>query len=205
MTEGRGKNVLERAWGRVSLLDEGGDMRTGGVMKWLRLVVVAALLVTLGTPAGVAGARAFTLRQGNVAANQEKLDAGCNTASLKGTYGFSGQGLLPGGAPMAWVGVFTFDGAGRFSGYHDENIDGSVGSSTEAGDYSVGTDCRGVTHWTNHRHTNLPGDFTHTFKFVVVDGGKEVWLLGVDTSHPNVDRSKGPQADFVYWSSLKRM
>ncbi len=161
-------------------------------MKRIRLVLVIVLLVALGPPVRLA------------VAGQEKLDPGCSAASLKGTYGFNGQGFS-GRAPMAWVGVFNFDGTGNFSGYHDESIDGTVASATEAGDYSVDPDCHGVIHWTNHRHTNLPGDLTHTFKFVVVDGGKEAWLLGVDTSHPNMDLSKVPQAEIVFWSSLKQI
>jgi hypothetical protein len=172
-------------------------------MKRLRLVLAIVLLTTLGTPLGLTVARAVSVKPGHMTAQQAvgKLDAGCSTASLKGNYGINGQGFL-GHSPLAFVGVLSFDGAGKFSGYHDENIGGSTGSATEAGDYTVGPDCHGVTHWTNHHHTNLP-DHTHTITFVVVDGGKEAWSLGVANSPPGMEVPNEP--DIVFWASLKRM
>jgi hypothetical protein len=172
-------------------------------MKRLRLVFAIVLLVTFGAPVGLTVARALTVTQGQPAAQQAvgKLDAGCSAASLKGIYGLNGQGFL-GHAPLAFVGVLSFDGAGKFTGYHDENIGGNVGSATEAGDYSIGPDCHGVTHWTNHHHTNLP-DHTHTITFVVVDGGKEAWSLGVANSPPGMDAPNEP--DVIFWAALKRM
>ena len=170
-------------------------------MKRFRLSLAIVLLATLGAGSGVA--LALTVTPGRVAAEEGggTIDAGCSVASLKGTYGLNGQGFL-GHAPLAFVGVLKFDGAGRFWGYHDENVGGSTGTATEAGDYTIGPDCHGVTHWTNHHHTNLP-DHTHTITFVVVDGGREAWSLGVANSPPGMNLPNEP--DVIFWASLKRI
>jgi hypothetical protein len=172
-------------------------------MKRLRLVLAIVLLATFGIPVGLHMARAVTVTQGQVTAQQAgaKIEAGCSTASLKGIYGLNGQGFL-GHSPLAFIGVLSFDGAGKFTGYHDENIGGSTGTATEAGDYSVGPDCHGITHWTNHHHTNAP-DHTHTITLIVVDGGKEAWALGIANSPPGMDLPNEP--DIIFWGTLKRM
>jgi len=68
----------------------------------------------------------------------------------------------------------------------------------------VNPDCHGITHSTNHHHSNLP-DHTHTLRLIVVDGGKEVFFLGVATSPPGFDTSTMPQPDVEFWGSFKRM
>jgi hypothetical protein len=114
-----------------------------------------------------------------------------------------GTGSLA-GSPLAFVGVLTFDGNGHYSGYHDENIGGNIGSATESGPYRVDPDCHGTLDFANHVHSNLPAH-THRVKMVVVDGGKEVMFLGVDTSPAGTGYNEAiPKPEVIFWGSLKR-
>jgi hypothetical protein len=110
-----------------------------------------------------------------------------------------------GGSPLAFVGVLTFDGNGHYSGYHDENIGGNIGSATESGPYMLGPDCHGTLDFDNHVHSNLPAH-THRVKMVVVDHGKEVMFLGVDTSPAGTGYNEAvPKPEVIFSGSLKHL
>ncbi|HET9769981.1 MAG TPA: hypothetical protein VFS16_03750 [Acidimicrobiia bacterium] len=128
----------------------------------------------------------------------------CSAASLTGDYALAGQGFL-GRVPLAFVGVLHFDGAGRFSGHHEENLGGNYGPATEAGDYSVDDDCMGVIHFTDHpAHNGLP-PHNHTIALVVSNGGDDVSILGIDNSPPGQTHREIPEPDIEFWGTLKRL
>jgi hypothetical protein len=57
----------------------------------------------------------------------------------------------------------------------------------------------------NHVHCNLPVH-THRVKMVVVDRGKEVMFLGVDTSPAGTGYNEAiPKPEVIFWGSLKRL
>lgn len=166
-----------------------------------------AMLVLLGVTMGAVGVWASGLGSGRVALAEEATQAAqseCSTATLQGKYSMAGEGFL-GRAPLAFVGVLEFDGKGYFSGGHEEIIGGNYGASTEAGDYSIGADCMGITHWTDHPpHTGLP-PHNHTLVLTVTQGGNEVHFLGIDTSPPGQFHSEVPEPDVEFWGTLKRL
>ena len=101
----------------------------------------------------------------------------CSNASLNGTYGFHAFATVvsPGspGTTRAIMGVFTMDGRGNLTGNVSVNNNGTVlGPGTFAGTYIVNADCTG-TLFTN------PG----SLMLVVVDGGKEFYLMRIDPAN----------------------
>lgn len=138
------------------------------------------------------------------AGNRVPAGTHCNAASLKGDYALSGQGFL-GRIPLAFVGVLHFDGAGRFSGHHEESLGGNYGPATEAGDYSIDDDCMGVMHLTDHpAHNGLP-PHNHTIAFVVSNRGSDASILGIDNSPPGQEHKEIPEPDLEFWGTLKRL
>src|SRR5581483_9584297 len=78
--------------------------------------------------------------------------AGCNNATLNGTYGSLAEGWDftapgPGGAayatpqPNAAVALLTADGAGNITRSNTVNLAGTVNSGSNIGTYSVNADC----------------------------------------------------------------
>jgi hypothetical protein len=113
------------------------------------------------------------------AQEQEKVDNGaCSVASVNGAYGFFRTGDVPAG-PLAAVGIATFDGKGSSTARQTTRRFGVTTSdlfTTPAapGTYEVDPDCAGRGF--------LPDGsvFVH---FVVVDGGKELFILSLSDSN----------------------
>jgi hypothetical protein len=103
----------------------------------------------------------------------------CSNASLHGTYGFSFQGaiLKPDGthaAEFAGVGDETFDGQGRItSGHLNQVFGGQPSTPTFTGTYSVSADCTGT------KSINLDGRPSH-YAFVLVDHAREIHTAEID-------------------------
>ena len=102
----------------------------------------------------------------------------CSNAMLKGTYGFQSFGAVvvgPGspGTPRAVIGIYTMDGRGNFTGNVTLNDNGTIiNTGPFAGTYEVNADCRGTLFTT-------PG----SLMIVVVDGGKEFYLMRIDPAN----------------------
>ena len=108
---------------------------------------------------------------------------GCALETLKGSYGFAGDGFTTSGpvpanitafTPVASIGVDTFDGAGNVSGFTTGSLGGFIGTSPISGTYKVAADCTGSATVTTF------GGLTH-FSFVIVDNGKQLRNLGTDS------------------------
>jgi hypothetical protein len=100
--------------------------------------------------------------------------SGCTAATPKGNYGFSffGFGTPPPNnthgsvtAPIAGVGLGTFDGAGNFSGPVNFSQNGDLVTSTYTATYTVNSDCTGLLTGTNGNPS---------FAFVIVSVGTEI-------------------------------
>ena len=104
----------------------------------------------------------------------------CSNAMLKGTYGFQVFGAAvvgPGspGTPRAAIGIYTMDGRGNLTGNVSVNNNGTVlGPGTFAGTYIVNADCTGTLFT-----ISPPG----SLMLVVVDGGKEFYLMRIDPAN----------------------
>jgi hypothetical protein len=157
-------------------------------------MIIVAVLAALAIPLGTEVARGASDDDGPT----------CSAASLQGAYGLTGQGYL-GRVPLAFVGVAVFDGKGHFRGHHDENIGGNIGTATDAGPYQVEGDCHGTIDFDDHHHSNLP-DHTHRAKIVVADGGREVMLLGTDTTPKGMGyHEESPDLELIFNATLKKL
>ena len=103
---------------------------------------------------------------------------------LTGTYAvtFSGTFVAPGTTvpmPFNGIGIVTFDGAGRWTGVESGNFGFSVIRFTAgSGTYTLNADCTGT-------QTGRLADGTATHSdFVVADGGKTIYAIGVDNVGP---------------------
>ena len=97
-------------------------------------------------------------------AEQEAQGGGCSLASLKGTYGSYRTGTAPYG-PVAAQGLYYLDGEGGWNLTLNISRNGEISLDEYwEGEYQVNEDCTG----------NIDGGIP----FVIVDGGKGVYLLG---------------------------
>jgi hypothetical protein len=101
---------------------------------------------------------------------------GCSVASVKGAYGFFRTGMVPVG-PLAAVGIAMFDGSGTASARQTIRKNGVTTSDLFTdpplvGPYEVDSDCAGRM---------LTDAVTRTVfaHFVVVDGGKELFIISL--------------------------
>ncbi|WP_335173371.1 hypothetical protein [Nostoc sp.] len=90
----------------------------------------------------------------------------CNNATIKGSYGSILTGTVL-GYPLAQVGLFKFNGTGNLQGIASDSYNGTLSINTPgSGTYSVKQDCT--------VQIVISGD---TFSGVIVDNGKEIFLL----------------------------
>ena len=137
-------------------------------------VVLSCLLLGIpvfrGAPSGIIT---------SVHAQVPKDTEGCSVATLNGAYGFFRTGITSAG-PLAAVGLITFDGTGAHSPAHQTIRKNGVTTSdlftSPAGDgpYEVDPDCAG-------RFLNFDGSVAG--HFVVVDGGKELFILSLSDAN----------------------
>jgi hypothetical protein len=93
----------------------------------------------------------------------------CTPASLRGNYGALLTGTIPYVGPFVALATVNFNGAGSWSYSESGNLNGSPFPRTDyTGTYTVAPDCRGTTKDSGNNSTDL----------VIVNGGKEVWLIG---------------------------
>ena len=108
--------------------------------------------------------------------------SGCSLATLTGKYAFVYTGFgtpgsappkppIPDKAPVAAVGVLTFDGAGNLPLVYTISINGVVSSASDTGTYTINSDCTGsLTDETISTHFNL----------VILGGGAEAFDVETD-------------------------
>ena len=99
---------------------------------------------------------------------------------LKGTYAVTFSGTVVQGAnttpvPFAGVGVSTFDGAGKTTSIQSADFNGFiVRSQAFSGTYTLKPDCTGTMI------TTYANGVVGTQDFVVANGGKAIYAIGVD-------------------------
>jgi hypothetical protein len=135
--------------------------------------VIASLLIGMpifrGTPSGIIA---------SAHAQVPKDTEGCSVATLNGAYGFFRTGITSAG-PLAAVGIITFDGKGGSAAHQTIRKNGVTMQDlftdpVSGGPYEVDSDCAG-------RFLNPDGTaFGH---FVVVDGGKELFILSLSDAN----------------------
>jgi hypothetical protein len=106
--------------------------------------------------------------------------SGCTVAALSGSYGFNLQGNYyfvsqtgqVGRGYLSGSGRLIFDGNGSISGSDTLGDDGTILRGSLSGMYTVNSDCTGSLSFTDSNK------YGFTFDTVVVNGGKEVNLVG---------------------------
>ena len=100
----------------------------------------------------------------------------CDERTIAGNYGYKFTGTFfvspTTSLPLTSVGRMIFDGTGNVSGTDFGSFGGSFGTYTATGTYTVEADCTGTLNVTLN-----PGGFTIDNKIVVVDNGKEIFLI----------------------------
>jgi hypothetical protein len=112
---------------------------------------------------------------GVAATTQRSTLAGCSQRSVSGAYGFSVAGTNVRTGSYALVGRFVADGTGRLQGEAVQSVSGHVVRNTISGVYSVAADCTGTSG------LELGTDIKANLRFVLVNGGDEVFLMVVDS------------------------
>jgi hypothetical protein len=97
----------------------------------------------------------------------DRHDRACSNKTLKGTYGFYRTGTTPTG-PLAAVGIAIYDGDGNSSSIQTMSRNGVLTFDVAgSGEYEVAEDCTGKGF----------RDGVEGTRFVVVDGGNEIYVL----------------------------
>ena len=100
----------------------------------------------------------------------------CSNASIKGTYGFSCEGTVIGGGPLAVIGVLTADGNGTGSEVETFSLNGNIFQGVPfTVTYTVNADCTGSFVSTGPDGAPFPNDF------VIDDNKKEIRLIPTAT------------------------
>lgn len=136
-----------------------------------------AVLVIIGATAFIAAAQ--TTINNEMGANRRIR---CNENTISGSYGTNITGTFlvppapgstnpPTAVPFASVGRLTFDGVGNVSGRDTNSFGGDVTRNPTTGTYTVDRDCTGTLI------VNLSNGFVINNDIVIVDGGKEIFLI----------------------------
>ena len=115
------------------------------------------------------------------------LHAACTSATAAGTFGFTTTGtlILPTGpAPVAAVGVVSFDRDGNTTGSQDRSVGGAFGHETITGTLTVHRDCT-ISLLANVYDSSGNLVRTSTIPGVLVDNGKRIRAIFETVTLPN--------------------
>jgi hypothetical protein len=115
------------------------------------------------------------------------LRAACTSATAAGTFGFTTTGalILPTGpAPVAAVGLVTFDLNGNITGSQDRSVGGAFAHETITGTFSVTRDCT-ITVVANVYDSSGNLVRTSTIPGVLVNNGKQIRAIFETVVLPN--------------------
>ena len=108
---------------------------------------------------------------------QAQGNATCTDAGVKGTYGFNATGSIVSVGPVAFIGEFKLDGAGKIAGSESGSINGTIFKGIPlAGTYMVNSDCNGTATVTPK------GQAAVNFNLVVIDAGTKTLAIETDSN-----------------------
>src|SRR5881275_836974 len=116
-----------------------------------------------------------------------RLRAACTSATAAGTFGFTTTGtlILPTGpAPVAAVGLVTFDLNGNVTGSQDRSVGGAFAHETITGTFTVTRDCA-ITVVANVYDSSGNLVRTSTIPGVLVNNGKQIRAIFETVVLPN--------------------
>ena len=107
--------------------------------------------------------------------------AACSKLTVRGAYGSVLTGTVPGVGPFATVALVTFDGIGGWMYTESGNFNGNpIPKHTVTGSYTVAANCTGSS-------SDSSGN---TQDFVIVNGGKEILMVGTGSAVFTVNLKK---------------
>jgi hypothetical protein len=115
------------------------------------------------------------------------LHAACTSATAAGSFGFTTTGtlILPTGpAPVAAVGVVTFDLNGNITGGQDRSVGGAFAHETITGTFTVTRDCT-ITVVANVYDSSGNLVRTSTIPGLLVNNGKQIRAIFETVVLPN--------------------
>ncbi len=104
----------------------------------------------------------------------------CTNASLNGSYGLHATGGVIGLGEFAAVGRFIYDGKGNLTARLFVRLNGNNNVLTLTGTYTVSPDCTVSDVW------NISGGSSSTHSSVLVNEGKEFFILNTTSGEPSV-------------------
>ncbi len=150
----------------------------------MRKINMKKQIVQLLTVLAIAGTFAIAVAAQTKSDNQnsETERSRCRENTIGGSYGTNITGTFiipppPGSTnpptviPLASVGRLTFDGVGNMWGKSTDSFGGEVTRYTATGTYTVARDCTGTLT------INLSNGFVLANDIVIVDGGKEIYMI----------------------------
>jgi hypothetical protein len=129
----------------------------------VRLTVFAALVVIVFS--GLATGPVVQVR-----ADDENATTACTLATLAGSYGGLATGTVSGIGPITSVGIFTWNGAGKFVTTFTQNFDGKIIPYSGSGTYRLASNCTGTMTLTVNGQKS-------TDAIVVVTNGNEIDIM----------------------------
>ena len=115
------------------------------------------------------------------------LHAACTSATAAGSFGFTTTGtlILPSGpAPVAAVGLVSFDLNGNVTGSQDRSVGGAFAHETITGTFTVTRDCT-ITVVANVYDSSVNLVRTSTIPGVLVNNGKQIRAIFETVVLPN--------------------
>ena len=115
------------------------------------------------------------------------LHAACTSATAAGSFGFTTTGILilpTGPAPVAAVGVVTFDPNGNATGSQDRSVGGIFAHETLTGTLTVNRDCT-ISLVANVYDSSGSLARTSTIPGVLVNNGKKIRAIFETVVLPN--------------------
>jgi hypothetical protein len=146
-------------------------------MMWVTTGLICAFELSLGVA-----------HNGNVQAQEQdstrlELEGGesfqCTNRKVSGTYTYRLEGTLAGVGPVAVIGTFTQSNDGLFIGrHHAISFNGQIALNIPyRGTFSVDPDCTGSGAFTDVTGLKV------TFRYVVMDRGREIHFLNTDAGN----------------------
>jgi hypothetical protein len=115
------------------------------------------------------------------------LYAACSGATAAGTFGFTTTGILilpTGPAPVAAVGLVSFDREGNAAGFQDRSVGGAFAHETITGTLTVNRDCS-ISLVANVYDSSGTLVRTSTIPGLLVDHGKHIRAIFETVLLPN--------------------
>jgi len=106
----------------------------------------------------------------------EKGASVCATIGKKATFAGTLSGTITGFGQIAGGGQVIFDGKGNISGMVTFSMGGGISNAPIVGTYTENADCTGTAEFTPQGFT------TANFNLVVVDAGKEIFIVETDAN-----------------------